>query len=151
MGGGGPRTASGGLGSGEVRLWGGVGGETDGECVWAERRGGLDEGSLIGIKDSRPPDHFSGAGLDRLWSRVGADVKERAGETPSPQVFSPALSLTLPHPPTLPSHFHPLAREDGGVRRVGTVDVTNATLERVKVHDLRQALTAMPARESRLS
>ena len=28
-----------------------------------------------------------------------------------PQVFSPALSLTLPLPPTLPSHLAPLGAE----------------------------------------
>ena len=33
---------------------------------------------------------------------------EGGQDTMEPQVFSPALSLTLPLPPTLPSHFHPL-------------------------------------------
>jgi hypothetical protein len=36
-------------------------------------------------------------------------------DTIKPQVFSPALSLTLPLPPSLPSHLAPLAGKYGNI------------------------------------
>jgi hypothetical protein len=47
-----------------------------------------------------------------------APVREGAGKTPSAQVFSPAPSLTLSPPPSLPSHF-PSAGGAGGGRSAG--------------------------------
>jgi hypothetical protein len=46
--------------------------------------------------------------LTQAFGASGECEGKGGRETIKPQVFSPALSLTLPLPPTLPSHLAPL-------------------------------------------
>jgi len=62
-----------------------------------------------------------------MHQRITGRERERKGgkDTIEPQVFSPALPLTLPIPPSLPSQFHPLPvgleRQRGGAVGLGGI------------------------------